>query len=510
MQRLAKPPIHPSVCCLRYWTSNIFIHRYSVSKDTMSNEIDALAELKALVKLLQSNVDRIETATKAASLEFPSLRTTFSPQSEAARQLPDVAEASSEIVAAASQLIAAVRPPPLTVFSTGLSFHIPSSLRVAVEVHVAEFLRDAGSGGAHVKDIAKPTNVDPYKLARILRILATHYIFVEVAPDVFANNRISSCLDSGKSVATLVAHPEQRYDGTSGITALLGHFGDEAFKASAYLSDVMTDPATSHNYEANKTAHSKAFNTNLDMFSWFETPGNEYRGTRFGHGMNGSRASMPANAIVEGFDWKGLKEGAVVVDVGGGVGSQCLVLAENFSHLRFVVQDRAPVVLEGEKFWGINNPDYLSSGKVKLQPYNFMEQEQPVKNADVFIVRTILHDWANQFCIKILRNLRKAATPNTRLLVVDNIISYACKEEAAKDIPGAAMPLPPAPLLANWGPASSMSYLADIQMLSCHNGQERTATQLRDLLSETGWKLVEVRRATSFGLALHNAIAVPV
>ncbi len=54
---------------------------------------------------------------------------------------------------------------------------------MAVEAYVAEFLRDAGSGvrqplsqncvlcltptigqGAHVKDIAKPTNVDPYKL----------------------------------------------------------------------------------------------------------------------------------------------------------------------------------------------------------------------------------------------------------------------------------------------------------------------------------------------------------
>ncbi|KAA1468506.1 O-methyltransferase [Dentipellis sp. KUC8613] len=510
MQRLEKPPNNRPVCPLQYQTSKIFIHHYFTPRDTMSNETNALAELKALVKLLQSNVDRIEAATKSASLEFPSLQTTFSSQSEAARQLPDVAEASSQIVAAASQLIATVRPPTMTVFSTGLSFHIPSALRVAVETHVAEVLREAGSGGAHVKEIAKPANVDPYKLARILRILATHYIFVEVAPDVFANNIISSCLDSGKSVAALIAHPEQRYDGTLGITALLGHFGDDAFKASAYLSDVLTDPATSHSYEANKTAHSRAFNINLDMFSWFETPGNEYRATRFGHAMNGSRASMPANAIVEGFDWKGLKEGAVVVDVGGGVGSQSLVLSKHFSHLRFIVQDRALVVLEGEKFWGINNPEYLSSGKVKLQPYNFLDEEQPVKNADVFIIRAILHDWADEYCIKILRKLRKVATPHTRLLVVDNIIAYACKEEATKDIPGAAMPLPPAPLLANWGPASSTSYLVDIQMLSCHNGQERTATQLRDLLGKAGWKLVEVRRATSFGLALHNAIAVPV
>ena len=41
--------------------------------------------------------------------------------------------------------------------------------------------------------------------ARILRLLATNYIFTEVTPDVFANNRLSSTLDTGKSVEELLA-----------------------------------------------------------------------------------------------------------------------------------------------------------------------------------------------------------------------------------------------------------------------------------------------------------------
>ena len=41
--------------------------------------------------------------------------------------------------------------------------------------------------------------------ARILRLLATNYIFTEVSPDVFANNRLSSTLDTGKSVEELLA-----------------------------------------------------------------------------------------------------------------------------------------------------------------------------------------------------------------------------------------------------------------------------------------------------------------
>ena len=42
-------------------------------------------------------------------------------------------------------------------------------------------------------------------LARILRLLATNHIFVEVSPDVFANNRLSSVLDTKKSVEELLA-----------------------------------------------------------------------------------------------------------------------------------------------------------------------------------------------------------------------------------------------------------------------------------------------------------------
>jgi len=41
--------------------------------------------------------------------------------------------------------------------------------------------------------------------ARVLRLLATNYIFTEVSPDVFANNRLSSILDTGKSVEELLA-----------------------------------------------------------------------------------------------------------------------------------------------------------------------------------------------------------------------------------------------------------------------------------------------------------------
>ena len=43
------------------------------------------------------------------------------------------------------------------------------------------------------------------------------------------------------------------------------------------------------------------------------------------------------------FEWSKLPEGSLVVDVGGGNGSQMMVIAKNTPKLRFMVQDREAV-----------------------------------------------------------------------------------------------------------------------------------------------------------------------
>ena len=62
-----------------------------------------------------------------------------------------------------------------------------------------------------------------------------------------------------------------------------------------------------------------------------------------------------------GYAWGKLPDGSLVVDVGGGVGSQSLALAKHFPRLRFVVQDRETVVVDAVEVRGLNPPN--SSGK---------------------------------------------------------------------------------------------------------------------------------------------------
>lgn len=98
----------------------------------------------------------------------------------------------------------------------------------------------------------------------------------------------------------------------------------------------------------------------------------------------------------------------------------------------------------------------------RLPDYNFLTP-QPVKDADVFLLRNILHDWPDKYCLQILKHLREAASPGTQLLVVDNLMSYAAAENT-QDIPGANRPAVSSPLLPNGGYANIIPYYQDIQV----------------------------------------------
>ena len=83
-----------------------------------------LADLRKLSEIITQSIDQIEKEVTASNLEFPSAESTYTKQSEAARELPEVFEASNRIVAAAGQLAALVRSPPLTILDT--AFKVPS------------------------------------------------------------------------------------------------------------------------------------------------------------------------------------------------------------------------------------------------------------------------------------------------------------------------------------------------------------------------------------------------
>ena len=135
-----------------------------------------------------------------------------------------------------------------------------------------------------------------------------------------------------------------------------------------------------------------------------------------------------------------------------------------------------------------------------LPVHSFFEA-QPIKNADIYFMRMVLHDWPDHKVKTIMSKIRAAAGPSSKFIVLDVLATYTCEDPAS---PTKA----PAPLLANFSGAASTTYvdihvsgcrlmrsksLIWLKMLSMYNGKERTEADMRKLAGETGWKVEEVK-----------------
>ncbi|KAF8066927.1 O-methyltransferase [Lyophyllum atratum] len=509
-------------------------------------------------------------STPGVPLDFPSLDTPYD-SSDPAEQLtahPVVVRAINRIVAAAGQMAITVQPPFYALCDASMGYHLPSCLRLLEASHTVEILREAGLDGLHVDVISERNGVESGKLAHILRLLATHHFIRERSPNVFAINRISSLIDSGKSFEELKrwerdGRPEMKYQNTNGVSAFVGMCSDELFKSSAYLTEAYLlareDPP--------RPPFEHAFRTGAGFFAWLEGEGradgisggggrshlalameqggngsgrelgngegrkgeeswNKFRLERFGTAMSGTGSWEAPGAVLNGFNWRALPRGSVIVDVGGGIGSTSMLLANAFARstpstadeelgFKFVIQDREVVVEMGEKAWRAKCPELLDSGMARFQVHDFFTA-QPIKDAAVFFLRVILHDWPDAQARLILLRLREAATPDTKLVLADFVLPLACVDVDApgdgegvlEGVEGAESMLAPAPLLANLGKASANAYWMDLTMQVTFNAQERTLRETAALALSAGWKVIRVTRAP--GSLFGHIVAVPV
>ncbi|KAI0063775.1 S-adenosyl-L-methionine-dependent methyltransferase [Artomyces pyxidatus] len=438
--------------------------------------------LKALANLISSSVQTLESAYSKKGVAFPSLDDPFQPGS--LNNEPDVETATNLIIAAAHQIIATVRQPVDTVYDYAPAMYMSAALGLAVDINVPDVLKDVGPQGLHVNEIGREVEIDGDMLARVLRYLATRHVFREVAPNVFANNRLSSILVKAHPFGQLKANQLTKYDGAS-TAAMVGHFTDDAFKSSVSLATYLRSPR-----EDSETPLNLAWGTNASMWEWFQEGGNKWRGRRFFTAITGAFEHFPPALFTDG-EWCRLSiylpDGSVVVDVGGGVGPVTLLLAKAFPNLKFVVEDQEEVIstLRARKFWEDQAPNAIADGSVLLKVQNFFEP-QTVKHAAVYFLRMIMHDWPDSACVVILKNLRAAASSSSKLVIFDAMMPYACADPSG--------PPSPYPLLGNLGLAvGGFVTMFDLQMLTLLNGKERTLSQFAQLGAASGWKFEGVR-----------------
>ncbi|OSC97017.1 S-adenosyl-L-methionine-dependent methyltransferase [Trametes coccinea BRFM310] len=514
-----------------------------------------LANLRSLHSTIGAALDDIERIYRTCNLDFPSLDTPFydhqraeptaadngshplksnegSKQEIEAEKLsraPDVVNAVNLIVAACGQLATSVQLPFYVLAESVHLGHITAALSFLEASHTVDILREAGSQGMHVVELARKIEevhlgkdatsatgarrLDPAKLSHILRLLATIHWMREVKPDVFANNRISSAIDSGKSSAELRDSPESKYQNTNGGAAFIGMSTDDVFRSITYLrewllpsKDDRTDAATPFNL---------AFNTEEGYYSWLERPENAGRLARASCGMGVARIVEGGLSIADKsvYPWDTLPQNAVVVDVGGGIGSVSVRLAEPYPNLRLIVQDLQKTIALAPKarIWGSKHKELFDSGRVSYQVQDFFQPQPPTLNVPgvgavqypaAYIITRVLHNWPDAQCIEILKNLRAAAGPDTKLIIHEMILPLACEDPSAEDaaretgLSDVTSSLAPkdSPLLPNLGKATAGQYQFDLTMMTLMNSKERTLKEMCELTKTAGWRIVKAAR----------------
>ncbi|KAI0085840.1 S-adenosyl-L-methionine-dependent methyltransferase [Irpex rosettiformis] len=459
-------------------------------------------QLNGLRRILNEAIDDIIAACAKRNEEFPSIDNPAQPSEfspHGIRNDPTVSHAIKLGVAAAHQLVATLQSPMQTVIGIGTYTTLPGNVAVVERTHVAEIIRQYGKGGMCAADIVKYNGTSADKLERILRHLATHHVFREVSPGVFAHNMLSSLLDTGKDVELIMKNLDGKFDGTNGLAAYISSLTSEQIKTYASMWNLMTDDPRADSQELNETSFQRAYDTNLTFWQFLDLPENDFSRRRFDCAMQGVSSMQPPGTILTTYDWNSMPESGTIVDVGSGLGHVSLEIASVRPDLTFILEDRPSVLEDARKYWTQHAPELVENAHFIATDYLCPQPQLPTV-PDILLLRFILHNLSDKYATILLKHLRAIAKSSTKLIVVDYVVEHACltprnlDSESQDTIPGAAAPAAPSPLLPNYGLAGALTYQMDMIMLAHFNAKERTIEHWIDLFSASGWRLVKVNR----------------
>jgi hypothetical protein len=154
---------------------------------------------------------------------------------------------------------------------------------------------------------------------------------------------------------------------------------------------------------------------------------------------------------------------SMLCDVAGGHGRLACELLNTYPHLSAVVFDLPEVVSETDRLWA---PKLCLSERCRYVGGDMFHE---VPAAEAYTLKAVLHDWNDEECIRILRNVRRAAIEAARIFVIEFVV-----------------PGPEEPHFAK---------LFDIHMMCVLTGRERSAGEYAELLASAGWRYEGVRSA---------------
>ena len=128
-----------------------------------------------------------------------------------------------------------------------------------------------------------------------------------------------------------------------------------------------------------------------------------------------------AEAVKKAYSFSTAK---TIVDIGGGQGLFVLSLLKTHPHLSGVVFDLAPVINS------INNAEV--SDRINYVSGDFFQKVY--SGGDVYILKSVLHNWDDQSCVTILQNCHKAMQPAARLLIIERVLPIGNEKSEADSL----------------------------------------------------------------------------
>jgi O-methyltransferase/methyltransferase family protein len=324
-----------------------------------------------------------------------------------------------------------------------MAWRFSQAISVAAELGIPDQL----AGGARsAEELAEATRTHAPSLQRLLRALAAGGILHE------DQDRRFSLTDEGTYL---------RSDVPGSLTAQAIQFG------RPYVHE-----GFSHLVDSIRTGES-AFQQlhGEDIWSWRAHEPDESR--IFDRAMAGMSVGV-AEALADVYDFGSL---GTLVDVGGGNGALLAVVLARHPQLRGVVFDQAHVVSAAR--------EVLESAGVadrcEAVAGSFFDH---VPGGDAHLMKSIIHDWADEPATRILQTIRAASAPGKPLLLVERVVGPPNEDLETK--------------------------LSDLQMLVMLDGRERSTEEWAQLLAGGGYRLDDVRPITAgFHLLVAAARILP-
>lgn len=304
------------------------------------------------------------------------------------------------------------------------AFMLNRALYVAADLAIADIL---AVKPCSIHELTAKTNSNEEALHRLLHLLQLYDVFYCDTNGLYHNTERSEYMRSNhqQSVRPLLLHEDETRWNSIGNLKLSIITGKPAF------DDIYEMPYFS--YTNMHPVLSDRFNKAMVTISDFEE-----------------------KAIAEAYPFNNF---LTVADLGGGKGGMLTKILKQYDTIHAVLADLPEVVKDHQV------PPWYAD-RFSVQPIDLF---QPVAiNADLFILKRILHDWDDEKSVHILRIIAATMSPSSKLLIIEALVTDEANEQ------------------------SQMLAQIDLLLLAVFGGRERTYAAYNDIITKAGFTIMHV------------------